>query len=101
MIHETNPWIIPLTVPAGTYEGQEEDMLITGHIVYLATTEDAFSEEEAYTILDTIYNGSDYLIQSLPSLDSPAFTNPGEYLTSAVPLHPGAERYFQEAGLLE
>jgi len=97
-IHEDNPgFIFPLKLPAGMYPGQEEEMMIMGHIQYIMTKEDYLSDDQVYKFLDLVYSNLDWLAESHTVFKSLAYAEPQEYVVGyEVPLHPGAERYYRE-----
>lgn len=86
------------TVEPGTYEWQEEPSeTITAMALLLGSTEQV-SEDLAYKITKTLYEKSgDMTIEqaSLVTQDN-AMIGVGD-----LPLHPGTEKYFKEAGIIE
>ena len=87
-----------VVLPAGNFRGQDQDVHTVGWSVTLdATTR--MPADVAYLITKTVNEGMDELSvvhQSLKEFDpSLAFRKVG------ISLHPGAERYYREAGLLE
>jgi TRAP transporter TAXI family solute receptor len=84
------------TLPAGTYPGQTADLQTIAQPNFLAVHQDV-PEEDVYQITKTIF-------ENLPFLNNIHAATKAMSLESAmsglpVPLHPGAARYFQEAGL--
>lgn len=84
------------TIPAGTYPGQEEDWITIAQPNFLAVNADV-DEEHVYLITKTIF-------ENLPFLNNIHAATNEMSLESALaglpfPLHPGAARYFEEAGL--
>ena len=81
-------------IPAGTYSGQEEDTVTVG-IKATIIANSAVSDEEAYTIVKTIFEGKEEITASHAKgaeLDL-------EYAsTCGLPYHPGAAKYFAEQG---
>ncbi|NUL58859.1 TAXI family TRAP transporter solute-binding subunit [Brevibacterium luteolum] len=86
------------TIPGGTYEFVPEDVpTVTMYATAIASTS-RVSEDDGYAIAKTIYEkaGDITLAQGeMISLDD-ALLGRGD-----VPLHPGAEKYFTEEGLLD
>ncbi len=87
-----------LVLPAGNFRGQDQDVHTVGWSVTLdATTR--MPDDVAYLITKTVIERKDELAAAHKGLQefdpSLAFSKLG------VPLHPGAERYYREAGLLE
>jgi len=85
-------------LPADSFRGQEQDVQTVGWAVTLDATS-RMSEDVAYLIVKTILEGRDQLGVAHKSLA--AFDPTQAALTVGVPLHPGAERYYREAGLLD
>ena len=84
---------IKTTIPAGTYKGQTEDVETFG-VKCLLCVSDSMDEKLVYTITKYIHQNMNELAQE--KQNDPEFICKGLY----IPLHPGAERYYQEAGLL-
>ena len=83
-------------IPANTYAGQSEDVTTVAQPNFLAVSADV-SEENVYQITKAIY-------ENLPFLQAIHPATQGMTLDDAIaglplPLHPGALRYFQEAGV--
>ena len=90
-----NLWT-PYLIPAGSYPGQTEDITTIAQPNFLAVNADV-PEEHVYLITKTIFENLPFLQAIHPatnvmSLDSALAGLP-------APLHPGAARYFREAGL--
>ncbi|MET3584239.1 TRAP transporter TAXI family solute receptor [Pseudorhizobium tarimense] len=89
---------IPVTIPAGTYEGQEEDVQTAAVGNFLITHEDV-SEETAYQMTKLLFENLDRLAAAHAAAKA---IDPKKALEGMpVPLHPGAERYYKEAGLMQ
>ncbi len=85
-------------LPAGSFRGQGEDVHTVGWSVTLdATTR--MPDDVAYLITKTIIESKDELALAHQSLQ--AFDPSLAAQKVGVPLHPGAELYYREAGLLE
>ncbi len=85
------------TIPAGTYEGQAEDVPTVAVVNFLVTHEDV-SDEVAYQMTKLLF-------ENLDTLKAAHSAAAGILIEEAVkgspiPLHPGAERYYKEQGLL-
>lgn len=89
------------SLPAGTFQGQDEDVRLPGMRTSIVTSAE-LDEDTAYAITEAIVEGADTLKENNGSMDS---FNPDEAWTEenigGLPLHPGAERYYQEAGLMD
>ncbi|GAA0597596.1 TAXI family TRAP transporter solute-binding subunit [Virgibacillus siamensis] len=86
------------TVEPGTYEWQKEPVkTITAMALLLASTEQV-SEDLGYKITKTLYekSGNMTIAQAKLITKDSALTGVGD-----LPLHPGAEKYFKEIGVIE
>lgn len=96
---EENPYYSKATIPGGMYRGSDEDTKTFGVRATLVTRADV-PDEVVYQLVKGVFDDFDTFKQL-----HPAFANlTKEEMTSAAlsaPLHPGAEKYFKEAGLLK
>ncbi len=91
------PYYAFATAPAGTYGGQDEDVTLFG-VKALFVTSTAMTDDEVYTIVKAILDNLDAFRAIHPAL---ADLTTEDFLSGlGAPLHPGAERAYQEAGLL-
>jgi uncharacterized protein len=85
-----------MRIPAGTYGGQDEEVVTVGNWTTVFVHED-LDEEVAYNIVKAIFENKENLIKA-----HSFFTDlePENVIDAAIaPLHPGAERYYQEIGI--
>ena len=94
-----NPFYRTAVIPGGMYRGNDEDVTTFGVGATLVTSADV-SEEVVYVLVKAVFEN----FEDFRGLH-PAFANldPAEMATAGLsaPLHPGAERYYREAGLIE
>jgi uncharacterized protein len=88
---------VAVTIPAGTYEGQTEDVPTVAVTNILVTHSDV-SDELAYQMTKQLF-------ENLPEMAAAhaaaqAIKPEAGPQGLPIPLHPGAERYYKEAGLL-
>jgi TRAP transporter TAXI family solute receptor len=88
----------PSTIPANTYSGQTE-AVPTAAIRNILVTNSDVSDQDAYTMTKELF-------AQLPALHAAhkatlAIDPKTAALGVPVPLHPGAERYYREAGLIK
>lgn len=96
-ISKKNPEYNAYTIAAGTYTGHAEDLYTIVSPSFILTRED-ISEDSVYMITKTIFDNVDALTQQ-----NQMFRFMKADLVAggmAVPLHPGAEKYFKEIGVL-
>lgn len=88
----------PVIIPAGTYKGINEDVPSTGSKVILAVKAD-MPEEMVYNILSVIFDKKTDIVKVHKAGES---INLEKALDSiSIPLHPGAEKYYKEKGVLK
>lgn len=84
------------TIPVGTYPGQSEALPSMAQPNILAVRADV-GEAAVYEIIKTVYNHLDFLADIHPATKAIAIETALAGLP--FPLHPGAVKYFREAGL--
>ena len=97
-ILEENPVYYPAQIPAGTYPGQDEAVDTFG-VKCLLCVSSSMPEDLAYQLTQAIWNVSGQMGDYSPAMADMAQP---DFLCQAlpIPLHPGAERFYQEAGAL-
>ncbi|MDN2566444.1 TAXI family TRAP transporter solute-binding subunit [Aquibium sp. A9E412] len=85
------------TIPAGTYEGQAEDVP-TLAITNILVTHSDVSEETAYQMTKQLFENLDEMVAAHAA--AKAISLEAGPKGVPVPLHPGAERYYREKGLM-
>jgi len=90
-----NLWT-PYLIPAGTYPGQTKDVNTIAQPNFLAVRSDV-SDDDVYMITKTIYENLGFLQAIHKATNAMALEKAIAGLP--MPLHPGAARYFKEAGL--
>ncbi|WP_295532810.1 TAXI family TRAP transporter solute-binding subunit [uncultured Thioclava sp.] len=88
----------PGVIPAGTYPGQDADVP-TVAITNILVTQSDVSDEEAYQMTKLLF-------ENLDTLKAAHAAAGGISLEAAIqglpiPLHPGAEKYYKEKGLIK
>lgn len=89
---------VPAVIPAGTYSGQTEDVPTAAVGNILVSHEDV-SEETAYLMAKLLFENLDRM-QAAHSAAA-GITLEGAVKGLPIPLHPGAERYYREMGIIE
>ncbi|MBU9721846.1 MULTISPECIES: TAXI family TRAP transporter solute-binding subunit [Bacillaceae] len=93
---EANSGYGALTIPADSYDFLEEDVqAITAYAVLVGST-DLIDEDLGYAITKALFENSDQISHS----QGANLTKENALLGSeGLPIHPGAARYFEEAGI--
>ena len=94
-----NPYYREATIPGGMYRGSEEDVTTFGVAATFVSSTDV-ADEVVYEVVKAVFENFD----SFKRLH-PAFANlkKEEMVADALsaPLHPGAAKYYKEAGLID
>ncbi len=86
------------TIPAGTYDGQDADVATAAVGNFLITSE-AVSDDTVYAMTKLLFDNLDQLTAAHAAAKA---IDPAKALDGMpLPLHPGAERYYREVGLLK
>ena len=97
-ILEQLPGFTEMTIPAGTYEGVDEDVRTVGTVGSIFCTAD-LPEDVVYDSLKTIYENWDALKAINPTAFGDLDVN--DWLNGATaPIHPGAEKFYKEMGVM-
>ncbi|PKP84454.1 MAG: C4-dicarboxylate ABC transporter substrate-binding protein, partial [Alphaproteobacteria bacterium HGW-Alphaproteobacteria-2] len=94
-----NPYYRSATIPGGMYRGSDADVTTFGVGATFVTSADV-PEDVVYNVVKAIFADLDQfkgLHPALGVLDPQQMVSDG----NSAPLHPGAERYYREAGLLK
>jgi len=89
---------VPGVIPAGTYEGQTEDVPTVAVMNFFVTHEDV-SEETAYQMTKLMFENLPTLVAAHKSASAISLENALSGMP--IPLHPGAERYYREMGVIK
>lgn len=92
------PHLQEMTVPAGTYKGQKEDIHSVGLWSVILVRPD-LDDDSAYRLARAIHLGHDALVSRLPQGQYTQAANTVKYVP-AERLHPGAAKFYKEIGLL-
>jgi TRAP transporter TAXI family solute receptor len=99
MLVAENPFYRVATIPGGMYRGNPDDTTTFG-VGATFVTSTVVSEDVVYEVVKAVFENIDTfrgLHPAFANLDPKQMANDG----LSAPLHPGAERYYREAGLLE
>ena len=92
------PYYAKAVIPGGFYRGNSSDTPTFGVRATLVTST-ATSDEVVYQLVRSVFEGFDRFQALHPAL---SHLDKREMVKAALtaPLHPGAERYYREAGLM-
>ena len=102
-INEIIPAYIPSKIPGGIYEGVDQDVLTPAVSTMLVVSSD-LSEELVYGITKAMWNSNTRKLLDnghAKGKQITAETALDGVAALGVPLHPGAEKFYKEAGLLK
>lgn len=88
----------PGVIPAGTYDGQDEDVA-TATITNILVTHQGVSDDVAYQMTKLLFDNLDRMANAHSAAKQISLENATKGLP--LPLHPGAERFYKEAGVLK
>ena len=91
------PFLVQDNLPAGTYNGIDEETKCVAVQAALVASKDV-SEDVVYELLKAMFDNAD----SLKAAHAKFEYLDAEYASKGtVPLHPGAEKYYKEIGVIE
>ena len=95
---EDNPFYAKATVPGGMYNGNADDVETFGVRATFVTSA-SVDEELVYEVVKSVFENFDRFKKLHPAFET---LTKEEMVSSGLsaPLHPGAERYYKEAGLM-
>jgi uncharacterized protein len=99
IIKKTNdPAYLPATIPANTYRGQTADIQ-TAAVQNFLVTHEGVSNDTVYGMTRALWTNLDQLVAAHPAAKAINISNALNGML--VPLHPGAEKYYREVGVLK
>ncbi|HEY9118805.1 MAG TPA: TAXI family TRAP transporter solute-binding subunit [Marinobacter sp.] len=99
MLIDENPYYRKAIIPGGMYRGSDEDTTTFGVAATFVSTTDV-SEDVVYEVVKAVFENFDSFKRLHPAF---GVLKKEEMVSDALsaPLHPGAEKYYKEAGLIE
>ncbi len=93
LLQSVYPFYTVTTIPAGTYEGQDTDITtVSVMATYIAS--DSVPEDVVYNFVKGMFENKDAITALNPN---GSFIDPETAVSGiSVPIHPGAQRYFDE-----
>lgn len=86
------------TIPAGTYKGQNSHVP-TASVVNFLVTHEGVSADVVYRMTKAMYQSLDQLTAAHAAAKGVKLENAARSMP--IPLHPGAEKYYREVGLIK
>jgi uncharacterized protein len=89
---------VAATIPERTYEGQSEPVE-TAAVVNFLVTREGLSSDIAYAMTKSIFSNLDQLVATHPAAQGISIKD--AVTGMPIPMHPGAERYYRDIGVLK
>lgn len=89
---------VPVTIPANTYKGQTAPVE-TAAVVNFLVTHEGVSDDLVYQMTKTMFDNLDSMVASHAAAKDIKLAD--ALAGMPVPLHPGAQRFYKEKGLLK
>ncbi len=97
-LRKKQPYYASVTLPANTYKGQAAPVE-TLAVMAIWATHDGLSDQMAYEVTKALFENTEILGQVHPKGKEISLKT--ALLSVSIPLHPGAERYYREKGLIK
>jgi uncharacterized protein len=96
-MREMNPGYAPITIPAGSYPGQDEDVLAVGYATHVVARCD-LDADLVHGLLNEMWENREDLAAIAGAMRNT--TLEGMAQDTGVPMHEGAQRFYEENGVL-
>jgi TRAP transporter TAXI family solute receptor len=97
-LRKKQPYYAMVQLPANTYKGQAAPV-DTLAVMAIWATHEGLSEQTAYEVTKALFENTETLGQVHPKGKEISLKT--ALLSVSIPLHPGAERYYREKGLIK
>jgi uncharacterized protein len=94
------PWYFPITIPAGSYRGQDADVR-TVAVANMLIVRNDLPEGLVHDLVRTMYDNAGSLAQSHAAMKAFKLEDGLKGISGIVDLHPGAARFFQSKGIVK
>ncbi len=96
---DDNPYYRKAVIPGGMYRGSDEDVTTFGVAATFVSSTDV-PDDVVYAVVKAVFENFDSFKRLHPAF---ANLNKEEMVSDALsaPLHPGAAKYYKEAGLID
>ncbi len=95
-MRKLNPGYTPLTIPKGTYPKQDKDVQVVGYATHIFVS-CKLSVDDVYTMTKTLAANTKTLATIAKDIET--LTPKGMAEDIGVPFHPGAAKFYKEAGI--
>ncbi len=95
-MRKLNPGYTPLTIPKGTYPKQDTDVKVVGYATHIFVS-CKLPADEVYTMVKTL--AANTKTRAMIAKDIETRTPKGMAEDIGVPFHPGAVKFYKEAGI--
>jgi TRAP-type uncharacterized transport system substrate-binding protein len=98
-IRDRHPFLKLITVPAGAFRGQDAPLVTVGSWSFILTRP-TLPEEVGYRLAKALHRGAAALGRRLPQGRETTAANTAAAAPAVDLIHPGAQRFLREIGLL-
>lgn len=95
-----NPYWVKGSIPAGVYRGVDDEVTNIFGVATVMITNKNVSDDIVYNVTKALVERSDDLVEAHSSGVEWTLENALRGIEGVLPLHPGAEKYFKEIGVL-
>lgn len=92
------PWYTRAVIPAGTYDGQDEEVVTTA-IKIMLICDEKVPDDVAYELVKVMWENIDSIKATNKVVEGMNLEDAAKD-TAGIPLHPGALKYYKEKGVL-
>lgn len=89
-----------IVIPPYTFDDNQSEEILTVSVITTLFCREELDEELVYQVTKTIYENAETLYQFFGEEYSVILDNPLAGIDENMPLHPGAERFYREIGVL-
>lgn len=97
---EKIPGWVPVEYPGGRYKGQDESVTVAAGLCGIAASKD-LPDDIVYNITKALYDFRQEIADGYPCYTYMVENDKNLLKGIPIPLHPGAERFWREKGLIK
>lgn len=95
------PGLEKITIAPHSFDENQEEEIVTVAAITSLYCRDDLEEETVYKITKAIYENASSLYQYFGEENSVILNNPLSGIDEKMPVHPGAERFYREIGIIK